>query len=89
MVVGDRGAALLPSLRSVVVAMMVMVNMVIKMAHKKMMVMHCGVEGKERVRCMKVREENRRKKRNSKQKSAVEHSATLLYYTHVLVPTHT
>jgi hypothetical protein len=75
MVAGD-SAALLPSLRNVVVfvlvvmlvvivvvMVMMMVKMMIATVQKMMMVMHCGVEGKKRVRCMKMREENGRKMR--------------------------
>lgn len=39
MVVGDRGAALLPSLRRAVVVVVVLMGM------------HCNVESRERVRC--------------------------------------
>ena len=76
MVVGDSGAALLPSLRSVVMVVMVfvlvemlvvmlvvVVVMMMMMMVKMMMVKHCVVEGKERVRCIKIREENKSKMR--------------------------
>jgi hypothetical protein len=69
MVEGDRGAALLPSLRNVVMMMMVVVlvivavKMMIATVYKMIVVMHCGVEGKERVRCMERKEENGRKMR--------------------------